>query len=102
VFIATCYSQFAAEIFFAAGARYVIGIDKGYQVLDEAILTFAKGFYQRIFESGSTVCQSFKNSQAEVRMKFNKQEADKFVLFGDTTRTEVIGDFLKGEPTIHN
>jgi hypothetical protein len=40
VFMATCHSQFAAQIFKDAGAKHVIGINRDDKIVDEAILTF--------------------------------------------------------------
>jgi hypothetical protein len=40
VFIASCHSEFAVDIFRRAGARHVIGIKADSTINDVAILTF--------------------------------------------------------------
>ena len=44
IFVATCHSEFAAEIFYdnGEGASHVVGIDKGYTINDDAAITFAE------------------------------------------------------------
>ena len=59
VFMATCHSQFAAEIFFKAGARHVIGINHKEEISDAAILTFTKTFYSMVWKPRSKICNCF-------------------------------------------
>jgi hypothetical protein len=56
VFMATCHSEFAAEIFKNAGAKHVVGINKDEKIMDEAILTFTQTFYAKLWKQGSKIC----------------------------------------------
>ena len=49
VFVASCYSQFAGEIFHNAGAKHVICVKRGEKILDEASILFSKHFYHALF-----------------------------------------------------
>jgi hypothetical protein len=40
VFIASCHSEFATNIFLEAGAQHVIGIRSDAKVQDEAVIAF--------------------------------------------------------------
>ena len=46
VFVAACKSEFVGRIFQQAGARHVICVREGAEVLDKAVLIFAKCFYK--------------------------------------------------------
>ena len=59
VFMATCHSEFAAKIFLEAGAKHVIGVDKDLKIDDDAVLTFTKTFYKKVWETGSKICLCF-------------------------------------------
>lgn len=49
VFVSSCYSQFAGEVFLNAGAKHVICIRSGERISDKASLRFAKVFYETLF-----------------------------------------------------
>ena len=49
VFLATCHSEFAGEIFHNAGVEHVICVRKDAEILDEAAISFAKSFYKLLF-----------------------------------------------------
>jgi hypothetical protein len=72
IFVATCHSEFAAEIFYdnGEGASHVIGIDKGYTINDDAAITFAKSFYSRVWLRGSKICEVFEQARTVVRLNF--------------------------------
>ena len=42
VFMATCHSEFAGEIFKEAGVEHVICINKNYEISDQAAIYFSK------------------------------------------------------------
>lgn len=80
VFVASCHSQFAGQIFLNAGAKHVICIRQESQVLDEAVITFSKAFYHSVFSQNMTICDSFALAQKQVQAKFNQSESNKFML----------------------
>ena len=45
VFIATCHSEFAGEIFHEAGVDHVICVKQGHTIADPAAIFFARKFY---------------------------------------------------------
>ena len=45
VFIATCHSEFAGEIFHWAGVDHVICVKQGHTIIDAAAVFFARNFY---------------------------------------------------------
>ena len=59
VFMATCHSEIAVNIFFDAGAKHVIGIKHDETIEDAAILTFTKTFYSMVWKPKSNVCNCF-------------------------------------------
>ena len=61
VFISTCHSEFAGEIFHNAGVEHVICVRDDAEILDEAAITFAKSFYRLIFMQKYTICQAFSD-----------------------------------------
>ena len=69
VFIASCHSEFAVDIFSRAGARHVIGIKADSTINDVAILTFTQSFYTRIWEMGSKVCLCYRKALVDVTLK---------------------------------
>jgi len=46
VFVAACKSEFVGRIFQRAGARHVICVREGAEVLDTSALIFTKTFYK--------------------------------------------------------
>ena len=56
VFVASCYSQFAGEIFHRAGAKHVICVRKGERISDDASIMFSKAFYHALFSQTVSVC----------------------------------------------
>ena len=59
VFISTCHSEFAGEIFHNAGVEHVICVQQDADILDEAAISFAKSFYRLIFMQKYTICEAF-------------------------------------------
>jgi len=59
VFMATCHSEVAVNIFFEAGARHVIGIKHDQQIEDSAVLTFTKTFYSMVWKPRSKICNCY-------------------------------------------
>ena len=49
VFIASCHSEFAGNVFSNAGAKHVISIKGAEKISDEAALKFAQVFYEMLF-----------------------------------------------------
>ena len=80
VFVASCYSQFAGEIFFNAGAKHVICIRSEQTVKDLAVITFSKAFYHSVFSTNMTICAAFDVAKKQVEVKFGLGEANKFIL----------------------
>ena len=64
VFIATCHSEFAGEIFHAAGVEHVICVKKGNTIIDTAAIFFTKNFYQTLFMEKLTICESFHRAKS--------------------------------------
>jgi hypothetical protein len=58
VFVAACKSEFVGRIFQRAGAKHVICVKEGAEVLDKAALIFARTFYKLIFK-GILICEAF-------------------------------------------
>jgi len=56
VFVASCHSQFAGEIFHNAGAKHVICIKRGEKISDDASILFTKAFYHALFSQTVSVC----------------------------------------------
>ncbi|CDW83802.1 nb-arc domain protein [Stylonychia lemnae] len=86
VFVASCYSQFAGEIFHNAGAKHVICVRKGFQISDEAAIAFSKNFYHALFSQTVSVCQAFELAKAAMRAEKNKkiaEESRKFIIIKD-------------------
>jgi len=46
VFVAACKSEFVGRIFQSAGAKHVICVREGAEVLDRAALIFTRSFYK--------------------------------------------------------
>jgi hypothetical protein len=66
VFVASCYSQFAGQIFHQAGAKHVICIKENYQISDDASIIFTKVFYKALFSSNKTVCEAFNIAKSHL------------------------------------
>jgi hypothetical protein len=49
VFVSSCHSEFAGNIFHVSGAHHVICIQKSDTILDKASLRFSKVFYETLF-----------------------------------------------------
>ena len=70
MFISGWHSRDAVDMMCEVGARHAIGIestDSG--PTKEAIHTFTKGFYERLWESESQVCVAFKCAKIDVSLK---------------------------------
>lgn len=81
VFVSSCHSQFAGEVFKNAGAKHVICIMQDEKILDEASVLFSKVFYETLLCKHYTICNAFKIAKSEVADTINKTEASKFLLF---------------------
>lgn len=66
--MAACRSQYVGEIFLKCGARHVVCIKKGEDVLDAAAIKFTSSFYSNIF-SGQSVCAAFDKAKAKVEFE---------------------------------
>jgi len=80
VFVSSCYSQFAGEVFLNAGAKHVICIRRGERISDKASLRFSRVFYETLFVKNYNVCASFSIAKEEVSKVINSSEASKFIL----------------------
>ena len=80
VFVSSCHSQFAGEIFINAGAKHVICIKQEFKISDAASLKFSSVFYESLFDKGMSVCQAFNIAKKEVESEINISEANKFKL----------------------
>ena len=70
VFVAACKSEFVGRIFQRAGAKHVICVKEGAEVLDKAALIFARTFYKLIFR-GLIICEAFNQAKAAVEFEVN-------------------------------
>jgi hypothetical protein len=77
VFVGACKSRFVGEIFQRAGAKHVICVRAGSEVLDDAALTFTRRFYKCIF-AGETICVSFNKAKSEVESRYKLGQANMF------------------------
>lgn len=80
VFVSSCYSQFAGEVFLNAGAKHVICIRAGERISDKASLRFSRVFYETLFVKNYNVCTAFKYAKEEINKVINSTEANKFLL----------------------
>lgn len=80
VFVSSCYSQFAGEVFLNAGAKHVICIRAGERISDKASLRFSKVFYDTLFVKNYNVCTAFDIAKEEIKKVINGTEANKFLL----------------------
>lgn len=78
--MAACKSEFVGKIFLKCGAKHVVCIKTGEQVLDEAAIAFTKTFYTHIF-SGVQVCKAFERAKNSVSFKICEGESSIFKLF---------------------
>ena len=81
VFVAACRSKRLGQTFIAAGARFVVCVQREALIMDDATITFSRAFYHALF-SGSTVYDAFEIGQARVASESGipDSETDKFVL----------------------
>jgi hypothetical protein len=104
VFIATCHSQFAGEIFHNAGVEHVICVQQNVQILDEAAVVFSQNFYELLFKETLTVCMAFDQAKKMLEAHPNpalKLEAPKFIIFrktqiGEKHECKILGPFPTG------
>lgn len=80
VFVSSCHSQFAGEVFLNAGAKHVICIKGGEKISDKASLRFSRVFYETLFVKNYNVCTSFRIAKEEIHRVINGTEANKFML----------------------
>ncbi|CAI2377825.1 unnamed protein product [Moneuplotes crassus] len=80
VFVSSCHSEFAGEVFLNAGAKHVICIKQSEEIADKASLCFSRVFYETLFVKNYTVCASFHFAKEEVNKMFKSVEAYKFIL----------------------
>ena len=73
VFMATCHSESAARIFLEAGSHHVIGINRDKAVQDEAVLTFSKSFYSKLWRERSKICECFEAARHAVEITHGKE-----------------------------
>lgn len=74
VVVLTCHSQDQGEIFLQAGARHVVCIDRDFEVLDAAAVTFTDTFYKLIFQENMDICNAFDLAKSNVGIRFTKEE----------------------------
>lgn len=67
VFIATCHSEFAGEIFHNAGVDHVICVRQKDTLLDDAAIFFTKKFYRTLFSEKYTICEAFNWAKISLR-----------------------------------
>ena len=80
VFVSSCHSEFAGDIFLASGAHHVICIQKSATISDKASLRFSKVFYEALFIQKYSVCEAYKIAKEDVRTLYNNSEASKYIL----------------------
>ena len=80
VYVASCHSEFAGEIFLNAGAKHVICIRGDQELSDQAAIVFSKSFYNSVFKKTLSICSSFNFAKKCVEKIFGKQEAFKYLL----------------------
>ena len=88
MFLASCHSQFAGEIFIEAGAKHAICIMNDKNIDEQACHEFTKKFYSSIL-GGNSVCSSFEHAlkcassrplNASGNTSYNLNECNKFIL----------------------
>ena len=92
VFVSSCHSQFAGEVFLNAGAKHVIWIKGGEKISDKASLRFSKVFYETLFVKNYNVCTAYNIAKEEINKVINSTEASKFLLLiqDDTNQKDKI------------
>ena len=80
VFVSSCHSEFAGNIFYKAGAHHVICINTSDTVLDKASLRFSKVFYETVFMKKYSVCEAFNIAKEDIKSLFSSGEASKYIL----------------------
>jgi hypothetical protein len=66
VFVASCYSRFAGEIFLNAGAKHVVCVQEGSKISDMASIIFTQAFYHGLFSETLTVCRAFDLAKSQL------------------------------------
>ncbi|CAI2368691.1 unnamed protein product [Moneuplotes crassus] len=87
VFVSSCHSQFAGEVFLNSGAKHVVCIRQGDKISDKTSLRFSKVFYETLFVKNYNVCTSFQIAKDEIRKVFNSTEANKFLLLTQQSKS---------------
>ena len=80
VFVSSCHSEFAGNIFLASGANHVICIQKSDTISDKASLRFSKVFYETIFVKKYSVCKAFALAKEDVKTLYTAGESSKYML----------------------
>jgi hypothetical protein len=75
--VAACKSEFVGKIFQLVGAKHVICVREGCEILDQAVLIFTKAFYREIF-AGTNICEAFKKAQSIVEFRIHKGSSNMF------------------------
>ncbi len=91
VFVASCHSQFAGQIFHQAGAKHVICVKENYQISDDASIIFTKVFYKALFSSNKTVCEAFNIAKSHLENHEDisiAKESDLFMILRSTDQEE--------------
>lgn len=107
VFVSSCHSQFAGEVFLNAGAKHVICIQGREKISDKASLRFSRVFYETLFVKNYNVCTSFHIAKEEISKVINQTEADKFMLLIQQTHPSkhkcyALTNFKQGQLTSIN
>jgi hypothetical protein len=105
VFISTCHSQFAGEIFLNTGVEHVICILKTEKLYDKAAIIFSENFYELLFKESLTVCEAFNIAKKTVKHHTDpevQQESYKFSILTQKDRLDkhvcaILGPFPDGK-----
>jgi len=101
VFVSSCHSQFAGEVFLNAGAKHVICIRGEEKISDKASLRFSRVFYETLFVKNYNVCTSFYFAKEEISKVISKSEANKYLLLIQDKEGNTI-NFYTGEKIVQN
>jgi hypothetical protein len=84
------------------GAKHVICVREGAEVLDKAALIFTRHFYKLIF-SGTMICEAFNLAKAAVEFEINIGSSNMFMMLL-IEEVKVLNSFglLKQEPHVCN
>ena len=77
--MAACQSEFVGNLFFEAGAKHVICVDKKRSVLDDVAIDFTQNLYQRVL-GGTQVCKAFQIAKRHSQIMFPNRELELFML----------------------